>query len=554
MEMFGFYERLFRMEVKEKKTATIFSCIAIALPFLLILAMPLNNAVGESSLTYQELQKQGIVSGFGVRSGDPLRNVNRIPAISNPQYLKVEKGLYASSELCIGTETARGWRFSPIYILNSHEIVNLNNSGSLCFCPLAGLAVATAEKLVISGLLKYDTFVLYRRKDQKLILPFTQEVIGDPQQTLSFHGIHMLTYDGILKHFPEALILDPSVYRGRKNAYGDYPIDSRMGIGHPKPGLTKPFNRRKEGYHSKEKVLVIGLNGNLSKAYPFSELKKNISSSGGFVNDVVDGVNVIIHYFPQYQWAYAKNSKGDLLNLAYSYIFSLKQHLPDIEIYRSRPSNGAEFNNQFLEDFQHASSIKSLKGWEPIEFPNISRHSTFSIQKEGNNSFLQVSSHHACSGLLRSLTLTPKQSVSLQWLWRVDQLPNKTNEADKESDDFPLRVMVLFEQPSAQKKGITMPGFKGKIGSALCYVWANFMNKEEIVPSPLSEKIAIISVESGNTHLGHWKKEIRNITKDYQKAFEDPTPKIIGIAIIADTDDTASSTMAAIDDITFEER
>lgn len=39
------------------------------------------------------------------------------------------------------------------------------------------------DKLRVSGLLKYDTFVLYRDKDRRLILPFTQTVLETKQRS-----------------------------------------------------------------------------------------------------------------------------------------------------------------------------------------------------------------------------------------------------------------------------------------------------------------------------------------------------------------------------------
>ncbi len=58
-------------------------------------------------------------------------------------------------------KTETGWTFVPLSILNYNEIINNSGNRALCYCPLAGLAIALDEKTGVSGLLKYDAFLLY---------------------------------------------------------------------------------------------------------------------------------------------------------------------------------------------------------------------------------------------------------------------------------------------------------------------------------------------------------------------------------------------------------
>jgi hypothetical protein len=61
----------------------------------------------------------------------------------------------------------------------------------------------------------------------------------------------------------------------------------------------------------------------------------------------------------------------------------------------------------------------------------------------------------------------------------------------------------------------------------------------------------VVAAESGKNYLGQWIGEERALSGDYHEAFGKPMPKIIGIAILADSDDTLSTTTAAIDDISI---
>ncbi len=139
--------------------------------------------------------------------------------------------------------------------------------------------------------------------------------------------------------------------------------------------------------------------------------------------------------------------------------------------------------------------------------------------------------------------------MGLEWQWRVDLFSEKKGKASKQADDFPIRLMILFEPLSSREAGIEFSGFEQKIGSALCYVWADGLEKDSMIKSRLSRKISIVVVESSRQDLGKWKSEKRSLPQDYQDAFGKHMPKVIGVAVLADTDDTASTTTAAIDNI-----
>lgn len=286
-------------------------------------------------LSFSDLKKDGIVSGFGYKHGDPLRGLNRISPISAPQYIWTNPALYPANILCIGTMIEGSWYFSPIDSLMSSEIINNDQKTALCYCPLAGLAVSIDRYLGVSGLLKYDTFVLYDETTKDLILPFSQEVYGS-KAFVPLRNVLMMTYRGIIKKFIFVKILNPAYHYLRQGAYAGYSTDTRMGLGHDKPGLKQPYSRQSRGYHPKEFVLIIGFNGRMQKAYPFVELEKKVGAKGGSFTDTLDNKTITVSYYPQYKWAQAKDEEKNLLNVGYSYIFALIQHLPDITLYHAR--------------------------------------------------------------------------------------------------------------------------------------------------------------------------------------------------------------------------
>jgi len=293
------------------------------------------SCAAEQDLTYRKLAADGIVSGFGAHRGDPLALKGRIPAINRPSYVPVKKGLYPGDLLCIGRRIDNDRVFSPIESLNSHEVVNHGGKGALCFCPLAGLCIAVDGDMTVSGLLRYDTFVLLEDRTGDLLLPFPQEAYRT-DRSIPLREIQLLNYRGVVEQFPAARILDPGEHN-RSTPYGSYTEDTRMGVGHPRPGIQQAHSRDDHGHHPKELVLVAGFAGRMQKAYPLSALKSQVARDGGSFTDTIGGKTVTVHYHPLLRWANVTDATGASLNVAYAYIFALLQSLPDIPVYQAPP-------------------------------------------------------------------------------------------------------------------------------------------------------------------------------------------------------------------------
>lgn len=298
---------------------------------LIVATLIKADLIFSKGLTYKELSKDGIVSGFREKNGHPLKYLNQIAPITNPRYVRVAKNLYLKKELCIGTLTIKGWRFSPLSVLNYREIVNHSGDNSLCFCPLAGLAISIKGDMEVSGLLKYDAFVLHEKATGDLLLPYDQGIYKK-NDFIPFANTQLLTYEGIMAYFPNALILASTYPHGEP--YGSYSSSRRQGVGHAKPALKSHYKFSRIGLHPKERVLLVGFEGKIQKGYPFSELKKHVGSQGGFFSDFIHSKLIYVHYEPKYQWAFAEDEYGASLNVGYSYMFALYQHRPDLPIYR----------------------------------------------------------------------------------------------------------------------------------------------------------------------------------------------------------------------------
>lgn len=62
---------------------------------------------------------------------------------------------------------------------------------------------------------------------------------------------------------------------------------------------------------------------------------------------------------------------------------------------------------------------------------------------------------------------------------------------------------------------------------------------------------SVIVVDSGGRLIGNWVEKQRNVANDYQQAFGQPAPRIIGIAVMTDSDDNSNHAESYYGDIIF---
>ncbi len=204
------------------------------------------------------------------------------------------------------------------------------------------------------------------------------------------------------------------------------------------------------------------------------------------------------------------------------------------------PSAGADKNILFREDF------KDLVHWEPLYFPKIKKHTSYTIASEGGRKYLQCASDGSASALIHKTSFNVYEYSRISWRWKVDNVYRKPNPREKSGDDYPIRVYVLF-QYDPEKAGLAeklkYAAAKALYGnyppqSTLNYVWASREKEMGIIVSPYTDRSRMIVLERGPEKAGQWIDESANIIEDYKKAFHKPPPAVARIAVMNDSDDT----------------
>lgn len=117
------------------------------------------------------------------------------------------------------------------------------------------------------------------------------------------------------------------------------------------------------------------------------------------------------------------------------------------------------------------------------------------------------------------VALTP--DTELKWSWRVDQLPGKQAENSVITHDY-ISIAVEFDN-----------------GQDLTYLWSSALPVGETFRCPLpgwKDRETHVVARSGNTDLGRWLNESRNVLQDYAKAVGGPPPqRIVRVWLIANS-------------------
>ena len=198
-------------------------------------------------------------------------------------------------------------------------------------------------------------------------------------------------------------------------------------------------------------------------------------------------------------------------------------------------------------------------GWQPLAFSHIERHTGYSLVEDDGKVVVKAVSQQSASGLMRAISLDPKQYPVIQWRWKVKNILGKGDVSRKDGDDYPARVYITFAfdpdkasylerlkyQAARLIKGRDIPY------RAISYIWGSNSLAGAMVANAYTDQAMMFVVEGGDEKLQQWVTERRNVYADYQKAFGEAPTMISGVAIMTDTDNTRESAVAWYGDIVF---
>lgn len=216
-----------------------------------------------------------------------------------------------------------------------------------------------------------------------------------------------------------------------------------------------------------------------------------------------------------------------------------------------------------LSLFSAAAPGKALPpGWRLVTLPGV-KPATIELVDEFGTTVLQVASRGSAGTAAHALDLDSATRPRLVWHWKIGNVVAHADLTRREGDDFAARVYVFFDVPAAElpwKERVKLElarlvHGKDVPAAGLCYVWDNKHARGTIAPNPYAPYIRTFVLESGEGSAGRWVEERRDLAADFRAAFPEraaPVPRITGIAVGNDTDQTQDHAVAWFGDFWLE--
>ena len=197
------------------------------------------------------------------------------------------------------------------------------------------------------------------------------------------------------------------------------------------------------------------------------------------------------------------------------------------------------------------------KGWEPLNFSSIENQTAYFLTQDSGKTIFKAVSHNSASGYVHKLSIDPKQFPILTWEWKIDNLLKEADITQKSGDDYPARLYITFDYDKERLsafESFKIEFYKSLHGvypplAVLNYVWDNKKPIGFTTANAYTNRVQMIVSQTGESKVGQWVKQEVNIYEDYKKVFGEAPLKITSVAIMTDTDNTASSATAYYGDI-----
>ncbi len=190
-------------------------------------------------------------------------------------------------------------------------------------------------------------------------------------------------------------------------------------------------------------------------------------------------------------------------------------------------------------------------GWEHYRLPG-KRSADFRYVRIDDRDAVAVRSESAASMLRRALDVPAEDIGRIRFSWKVPALIDAADLAEREKDDAPVRIVLAFDGDRSQFS--TRDTMLSELARAvtgeempyatLMYVWCNKRPAGETIMNPRTGRIRKLVVESGVQALGQWRDYERDVRADFERVFGEPPGRLIGVAIMTDTDNTRSRAKA----------
>jgi hypothetical protein len=199
-------------------------------------------------------------------------------------------------------------------------------------------------------------------------------------------------------------------------------------------------------------------------------------------------------------------------------------------------------------------------GWKHQPLSKLKRDTVYTLAQEDGRTVLSGVADSSASLFAAPINQATGLPPILSWRWKTDALIPGADNRDKKREDAPLRVIVAFDGdrstlPEAERQRFKRAQklFGRELPYAvLMYIWSEQVPLESVIPSAHTSQVKMLVVATGTGVLGSWQSMRRNIAEDYRRAYGAAPGRVLGVAVMTDTDNTGSKAVGRYADIQFE--
>ena len=225
------------------------------------------------------------------------------------------------------------------------------------------------------------------------------------------------------------------------------------------------------------------------------------------------------------------------------------------------PATGAvaATTSEVIPLFSRMAAGESLPAdLKPIFLPGVARN-RIALVKDKGATVLQVVSDNSAGSVTLPYRVDPATTPVLSWQWKVSRSLTSADMRHKSGDDYAARIYVFFDVPLASLsfgERTTLRLARAISGTdvptaAICYVWDNRHPIGTTGDSPYTGRVKKIVLQSGEAHSGEWVRESRDVAADFRRLFGREAPRVTGVAVGNDTDNTHEKVIAWFGDVEF---
>jgi hypothetical protein len=218
---------------------------------------------------------------------------------------------------------------------------------------------------------------------------------------------------------------------------------------------------------------------------------------------------------------------------------------------------GARPGAQTVALFSSLDKVPSPDGWAAWQFHSTKRATQYQLVSLDQDRVVEAVADASVSGLKFRLDADPQSRPIFEWRWRVDATLDGADVGDRSADDSPVRLVLAFAgdidtlpiQEQMFFERVKLLGGHDLPYATLMYVWDNRRAPESLVVNPHTTRIRKIVVESGAGGIRQWRSYRRDIVADFERVYGAAPGRLIGVAVVTDSDNTRQQIRAWYGDI-----